>query len=59
MLFSFGRMNSNPNRVLSQLRAKLKHNAAFVTIPIGLEKATEGVIDVIERRAIYYDGDNG
>lgn len=53
------RMNSNPNRVLSQLRAKLKHNAAFVTIPIGLEKATEGVIDVIERRAIYYDGDNG
>lgn len=37
-------------------RSKLKHNAAFVQIPIGLEGNFKGVIDLIEERAIYFDG---
>ena len=38
---------------------KLGLNPAFITIPIGLEDKFEGVIDLIEMRAIYFDGPNG
>jgi peptide subunit release factor RF-3 len=40
-------------------RSKLSHNAAFVQIPIGLEGDFKGIIDLIEERAIYFDGDFG
>ncbi|XP_033104214.1 elongation factor G, mitochondrial-like isoform X2 [Anneissia japonica] len=53
------RQNSNPSRVLSQLKAKLNHNAAFLQIPIGLESNSQGVVDLIERKAIYYEGELG
>uniref|UniRef100_A0A8D2ME78 Tr-type G domain-containing protein n=1 Tax=Zonotrichia albicollis TaxID=44394 RepID=A0A8D2ME78_ZONAL len=41
------RMGSNPARAVQQLRSKLKHNAAFVQIPIGLEGNFKGIIDLI------------
>ncbi|NWZ78612.1 EFGM factor, partial [Poecile atricapillus] len=50
------RMGSNPTRAVQQLRSKLKHNAAFVQIPIGLEGNFKGIIDLIEEKAIYFDG---
>ncbi|NXP45055.1 EFGM factor, partial [Heliornis fulica] len=50
------RMGSSPARAVQQLRSKLKHNAAFVQIPIGLEGNFKGIIDLIEERAIYFDG---
>ncbi|XP_031459548.1 elongation factor G, mitochondrial [Phasianus colchicus] len=50
------RMGSSPSRAVQQMRSKLKHNAAFVQIPIGLEGNFKGVIDLIEERAIYFDG---
>ncbi|KAM6414636.1 elongation factor G, mitochondrial [Rhynochetos jubatus] len=50
------RMGSSPARAVQQLRSKLKHNAAFVQIPIGLEGNFKGVIDLIEERAMYFDG---
>ncbi|NWU82647.1 EFGM factor, partial [Onychorhynchus coronatus] len=50
------RMGSNPARAVQQLRSKLKHNAAFVQIPIGLEGNFKGIIDLIEEKAIYFDG---
>ncbi|NWS55603.1 EFGM factor, partial [Chunga burmeisteri] len=50
------RWGSSPTRAVQQLRSKLKHNAAFVQIPIGLEGNFKGVIDLIEERAIYFDG---
>ncbi|KAK7820917.1 hypothetical protein U0070_025975 [Myodes glareolus] len=53
------RMGSNPARALQQMRSKLNHNAAFVQIPIGLEGDFKGIIDLIEERAIYFDGDFG
>lgn len=53
------RMGSNPARALQQMRSKLNHNAAFVQIPIGLEGNFKGIIDLIEERAIYFDGDFG
>jgi len=53
------RMGSNPARALQQMRSKLSHNAAFMQIPIGLEGDFRGIIDLIEERAIYFDGDFG
>ncbi|XP_006887707.1 PREDICTED: elongation factor G, mitochondrial [Elephantulus edwardii] len=53
------RVGSNPARALQQMRSKLNHNAAFVQIPIGLEGNFKGIIDLIEERAIYFDGDFG
>ncbi|NXP28930.1 EFGM factor, partial [Scytalopus superciliaris] len=50
------RLGSNPARAVQQLRSKLKHNAAFVQIPIGLEGNFQGIIDLIEEKAIYFDG---
>ncbi|NXO97984.1 EFGM factor, partial [Certhia brachydactyla] len=50
------RMGSNPARAVQQLRSKLKHNAAFVQIPIGLEGNFKGIIDLIEEKAIFFDG---
>jgi elongation factor G len=53
------RTGSNPFRVTAQLREKLKHNAVMMQIPIGLESNHEGVVDLIEMKALYFDGPNG
>ncbi|GLG92390.1 Elongation factor G, mitochondrial [Gryllus bimaculatus] len=53
------RMGANPERVLFQLRSKLHHNFAFIQLPIGLENDSKGVVDLIHRKALYFEGDNG
>ncbi|KAK8392049.1 hypothetical protein O3P69_017576 [Scylla paramamosain] len=53
------RMGANPYRVLNQMRSKLHHNAAFIQLPIGLEGDTKGVVDLVEEKAIYYEGNLG
>uniref|UniRef100_A0A6V7M9H5 Elongation factor G, mitochondrial n=1 Tax=Bracon brevicornis TaxID=1563983 RepID=A0A6V7M9H5_9HYME len=53
------RMGANPKKVLTQLRTKMAHNAAFIQLPIGLESETKGLIDLITRKALYFDGDYG
>ncbi|KAG8445244.1 hypothetical protein GDO86_010140 [Hymenochirus boettgeri] len=53
------RQGSNPNRAVQQLRSKLNHNAAFIQIPMGTESNFKGIIDLIEERAIYFDGEFG
>lgn len=53
------RLGSNPNRVLAQMRSKLKHNAAFIQLPIGLENECKGIIDLVQQKAIYFEGDYG
>lgn len=53
------RLNADPHRVLYQMRTKLGHNAAFIQLPIGLEKECKGIIDLIEQRALYFEGDCG
>ena len=53
------RMSANHNRVIGQMRDKLGFNAAFVNIPIGLESNLKGIIDLIERKALLFDGKNG
>jgi elongation factor G len=53
------RQGSNPDKVIEQLRDQLKLNAAAVQIPIGLENLHVGVIDMIEEKAYYFDGERG
>ncbi|XP_063772211.1 elongation factor G, mitochondrial isoform X2 [Pseudophryne corroboree] len=53
------RQGSNPIRAVQQLKAKLNHNAAFVQIPIGLESNFKGILDLVEERAVYFDGEFG
>ena len=53
------RTGANPDRVTQQLRDKLDLNAVMVQLPIGLESDLEGVIDLVNMKAIYFDGDQG
>nr|NVI74795.1 iconoclast [Cucujiformia] len=53
------RLGANHLRVLSQMRSKLNHNAALVQIPIGLESNCKGLIDLVQQKAIYFDGNFG
>mmetsp|Transcript_38521 Transcript_38521/g.43971 ORF Transcript_38521/g.43971 Transcript_38521/m.43971 type:complete len:739 (-) Transcript_38521:169-2385(-) len=53
------RQGSNPWKVIDEVRAQLKLNAAAVQIPVGLEHEHRGVVDLIEEKAYIFDGDNG
>ncbi len=53
------RSGANPARVTDQLKEKLGHNAVMMQIPIGLEANHQGVIDLVEMKAYYFDGENG
>tara|TARA_B110000208_G_scaffold162290_1_gene198490 strand:+ start:372 stop:2204 length:1833 start_codon:yes stop_codon:yes gene_type:complete len=53
------REGANPERVVGDLRSKLKLNAVLAQLPIGLEKELEGVVDLVEMKAYYFDGDSG
>jgi elongation factor G len=53
------RTGSKPWKVLSQIKEKLKLNAAAVQIPIGLERDLKGVIDLVQNKAYYHDGPKG
>ena len=53
------RSGANPYRVTEELKDKLKHNAVMMQLPIGLEAEHEGVVDLVEMKAYYFDGDNG
>ncbi len=53
------RSGANPFKVTKQLREKLHHNAVLITYPIGAEDQFEGVVDLLTREAIYFDGEHG
>ncbi|PKL09067.1 MAG: elongation factor G [Spirochaetae bacterium HGW-Spirochaetae-7] len=53
------RTGANPYRVKNQVVEKLGLNAAFITLPIGLEDKLEGLIDLVLMKAVYFDGDGG
>lgn len=53
------RSGANPERVITQLKEKLGHNAVALHMPIGLEADFIGVIDFIKMKAVYFDGNNG
>jgi elongation factor G len=53
------RTGANPFRVKAQLAEKLGLNPVFMTLPIGLEDKLEGLIDLVEMKAVYFDGPAG
>lgn len=53
------RAGADPFKVIDDLRSKLRHNAAAVQVPIGLDASHRGVVDLITMRALYFEGDDG
>ncbi len=53
------RVGANPVRVRDQLREKLSDNPVMLQLPIGLEHKLEGVVDLVEMKAIYFKGESG
>jgi elongation factor G len=53
------RAGADPYRVLTQLREKLNHNPLLMQIPIGLEGAFAGVVDLVSMKALYFEGEGG
>jgi elongation factor G len=53
------RTGANPVNVIQQLESKLGLTALPIQLPIGAESNFQGVIDLIERRAVFFDGEKG
>ena len=53
------RSGANAFKVLQALKDKLRHNAVLMTYPIGAEDNFGGVVDLLTREAVYFDGDKG
>ena len=49
------RMGADFGRVVEEIRAKLRANAAPVELPIGKEEGFKGVVDLLEMKGIVYD----
>ena len=49
------RTGADFDRVVDEIREELGANAVPVVIPIGAEAAFQGVVDLVDRKAIYYD----
>lgn len=50
------RVGADPQRVIREMRTKLKTNAVPLQLPIGSEDRFEGVIDLVSMQAVYFDG---
>jgi elongation factor G len=53
------RIGANPLRAIAAMQEKLGLNPILLQYPIGLEHDFIGVIDLIEMKANYYEGENG
>lgn len=53
------RTGANPDSVIEQMRDKLNVNAVPLQIQIGSEANFEGVIDLVEMEAVYFEGTKG
>jgi elongation factor G len=53
------RTGANPVRVKNQLRETLGHNPVLMQLPIGLENKHEGIIDLVEMKALRFHGPSG
>jgi elongation factor G len=53
------RTGANPVNVIEQLESKLGLNAIPLHLPIGSESNFAGIIDLIDRTAVYFDGEKG
>lgn len=50
---------ANYERVADMLKEKLQHHPVKLQVPMGAEDRFKGIIDAIEGKAYYFDGDSG
>src|SRR5512137_763618 len=53
------RVGANPLKVRDQIAEKLGRNAVLMQLPIGLESAFQGLVDLVRMKALYFDGSDG
>ena len=53
------RIGANPDKVVEDIKKKLKLNAVPVQIPIGLEDKLEGIVDLVTMKAHLFKGEKG
>ncbi|KAK6203237.1 elongation factor G, mitochondrial [Scheffersomyces amazonensis] len=53
------RMGANPFKAIEQINLKLKTPAAAIQVPIGAEENLKGVVNIIDRVALFNEGDQG
>lgn len=53
------RTGADPYSAITQLREKLGLNAVAMQVPIGLEQAHCGVVDLVKNKAYYFEGYKG
>jgi elongation factor G len=53
------RVGANPLKVRDQISEKLGHRTVMMQIPIGLESAFSGLVDLVAMKALYFDGPEG
>lgn len=53
------RMGADPFRAIQQINQKLKTPAAAIQVPIGTESDLQGVVNIIDRVALYNEGEQG
>ena len=53
------RVGADPWKVLKQIKDKLRLNCAAVQIPIGLEEKHDGVVDLVNMKAVTFHGQHG
>jgi elongation factor G len=52
-------MGANPWPVIEGIRRKLNLNIAAVQIPIGSDSNLKGLVDIINMKAMYFEGKQG
>jgi len=53
------RSGADPFRVVRQLKEMLRTNAVAMQVPIGVEDAHKGIIDLVEMKAFEFEGEKG
>ncbi|ODV95209.1 hypothetical protein PACTADRAFT_49950 [Pachysolen tannophilus NRRL Y-2460] len=53
------RMGADPFRAIEQINKKLQTPAAAIQVPIGAESDLKGVVNIIDRVALYNEGSQG
>jgi elongation factor G len=53
------RTGADPEKVTRQLHEKLGCDAVLLQLPIGRESDFRGLVDLISRQAVYFDGEKG
>jgi len=53
------RTGANPANVIQQLESKLGLTTVPLQLPIGAESNFQGIVDLVNREAVYFDGEKG